>query len=206
MAGNGVRAGATRSRAASGAPAAVSMPISVDGANAIRRLGKSRSGQPFGLRSNAIRTYKPRTPEGQLAKLGRVVMRRIIKPLLEMRRKANPLLGQSEALQRKMARQQARAFADRGRDGAKGSIARISIRAGGSLNRAAREVIQRRAQRAADAASRGSKPAERARVIYGNQLAFTGSGKPKAGKNNFRPGPHNTNYTRGTRKRRRRKP
>lgn len=203
MAGNGSRGGATRSRSGGGAPASVSMPMSADGLNNIRRLARSKSGQPFGLRANAIRTYQPRTPDGKAAKVGRVVNRRIIQPIKDLRRNVAPVLKEAQALQLSMARRQARAFADRGSAGAKGSLARISIRSGGSLNRAAREVIQRRAQRAADAAARGSKPAERARVIYGNQLASTGPGKAKAGRNNLRPGPRNTN---GKPKRRRRQP
>lgn len=203
MAGNGSRGGATRSRSGGGAPSSVSMPMSADGLNNIRRLAPGKSGQPFGLRANAIRTYQPRTPDGQAAKLGRVVNRRIIQPIKNLKRDISPVLREAQALQLSMARRQARAFADRGAKGARGSIARISIRAGGSLNRAAREVIQRRAQRAADAAARGSKPAERARVIYGNQLASTGPGKAKAGRNNLRPGPRNTN---GKPKRRRRQP
>ncbi len=162
------------------------------GASNIRRLGKSKAGHPRALRANAVRSYKPQTPEGQAAKLSRVVNRRIIQPIKDFRRDVSPVLKEAQALQLSMARRQARAFADRGTEGAKGSIARISMRAGGALNRAARDVIQRRAQRAADAAARGSKPAARARDIYANQLAFTGSGKAAKGSNNIQPGRGNT--------------
>jgi hypothetical protein len=54
------------------------------------------------------------------------------------------------------------------------------------------KAIRRRAERASQAAARGSKPAKRAQHIYANQMAFTGPGKSKAGKNNLRPGPRNT--------------
>lgn len=68
-----------------------------------------------------------------------------------------------------------------------------SIELGTIGGRSGAKAIQRRMQRAADAAAgRGSKPASRAREIYANQLAFMGTGKPKAAKNNLRPGPRNT--------------
>lgn len=53
-------------------------------------------------------------------------------------------------------------------------------------------MIRRRAARATAAAAKGSKPAARARVIYGQQLAFTGAGKPSKARNNLKPGPRNT--------------
>lgn len=58
--------------------------------------------------------------------------------------------------------------------------------------RSGAKAIQRRMQRAADAAARGSKPAARARQLYGNQLAYMGAGKPARAKSNIRPGPRNT--------------
>jgi hypothetical protein len=104
-----------------------------------------------------------------------------------------------------MARRHARNIADRFDTGVKGRIARISLSAGGSLNRAGLDVIRRRSARATAAAARGSKPAARAREIYGQQMAFTGSGKSSKGKNNLKPGPSNTKGT-PKRKRKPRKP
>jgi len=77
--------------------------------------------------------------------------------------------------------------------GIEGRLAGVYMRNSfGKTNRNARQIIQARAQRAADAAARGSKPARRAREIYANQLAFMGGGKAKAAKSNIQPGPRNT--------------
>jgi len=96
-----------------------------------------------------------------------------------------------DAMKRQLERQNARAMQQRiGKDKIDRMLAGVEI--GISGTRPGAKAIQRRMQRAADAAARGSKPAARAREIYGNQLAYMGKGKPKAGKNNLRPGPRNT--------------
>lgn len=70
--------------------------------------------------------------------------------------------------------------------------------------RSGAKAIQRRMERAAAAAARGSKPAAKARVVYANQLAYMGAGKPAKAKSNLRPGPRNTQGP--PKRRRRRKP
>jgi hypothetical protein len=103
------------------------------------------------------------------------------------------VLDESKKLVDKMDRRQARAIANRSETGIQGRLAGIYLRgSSGLINRNARKIIQRRAQRAADAASRGSQPARRAQKIYANQLAFMGTGKAKTAKSNIRPGPRNT--------------
>jgi hypothetical protein len=91
---------------------------------------------------------------------------------------------------RKIQRMNAQAIQDRfSKNNADRFVAGVELNTIGG--RMGAKAIQRRMQRAADAASRGSKPAARAREIYGNQLAYMGTGKPKAAKNNLRPGPRN---------------
>lgn len=163
-----------------------------------RAAGKA----PLGFRANAIRSYQPRTADGQVGKFVRGV-KRITRNIKRSTSKARGLLAASDALRLSMERRQARSIAERMNKGVDGRIAGIYLRTGGGgLNRGAARLIQRRMQRAADAAARGSEAGARARSIYANQLAFMGSGKPKAAKNNLRPGPSNTN---GKPKRRRRK-
>lgn len=107
-----------------------------------------------------------------------------------------------DKMKRQLERQNARAMQQRlGKDKVDRMVAGIEI--GVSGTKAGAKAIQRRMQRAADAAAKGSKPAARARSIYANQMAYMGAGKPKAARNNLRPGPRNTQ---GRPKRRSRKP
>jgi len=97
-------------------------------------------------------------------------------------------------MQLKNARYAARDLANRNRKGIDGYVARFMLREVHTSRdlRAARGVIARRAQRAAAAAARGSKPAARAQAIYDRQLApVLPKGKGK-GRNNIKPGPSNT--------------
>lgn len=157
-----------------------------------RAAGKA----PLGLKANAVRAFNPKSPGLQRGQAERQIDRFIGLSRKEMQGisdKAAGIKKRSNALMRKMEQRQARAFAQRNEKGITGEIARSAIRyGGGNLNRAARRVIQGRMQRAAAAAARGSKPAANARTIYANQLAYTGKGKPAAGRNNLRPGPRNT--------------
>ena len=89
-----------------------------------------------------------------------------------------------------MQRQDARWITERSKPGIDGEIGRIMAQ--GANFKQGKRAIRRRASRAAKAAAAGSKPAQKAMQIYDQQLAFTGKGKPKAGKNNLRPGPRNT--------------
>jgi hypothetical protein len=109
-----------------------------------------------------------------------------MKGIRDRTQKAKPEI---DAMNRWMERTNARAIADRGKKGINGEIARIELGVMGT--RPGMKAIRRRAARAADAAARGSKPARRAQDIYANQMAFTGPGKPKAGRNNLKPGPRN---------------
>jgi regulator of protease activity HflC (stomatin/prohibitin superfamily) len=77
--------------------------------------------------------------------------------------------------------------------GAKAKAARDILKAQGPAAReAGRAMIQGRAQRAAAAAARGSKPAARALSIYDRQLAPVTPRGRGTGRNNLVPGPRNT--------------
>lgn len=160
--------------------------------NSIKRTTGPRRGA-IGAKQNAIRTYQPVTPQGLMDKGLRGISKsvRSIKDELPRLRQAR---GKLDAMKTRMARQSARDIAGRLKKGLDGELAGIMLASqGGRLNRAGIDVIRRRAARATAAAARGSKPAARAREIYGQQLAFTGSGKSsRKAKNNLRPGPRNT--------------
>lgn len=162
---------------------------------------------PLGFKANAVRGFNPKSPGLKRGQVERQIDRFIGLSRQEMQKIRDTASGikiRSNALMRKMAQRQARAFAQRNEKGITGDIARSAIRyGGGGLNRAAQRLIQARMQRAAAAAGRGSSAGRRAQEIYANQLAFMGSGKPKAARNNYRPGPSNTT---GRPRRRRRKP
>jgi hypothetical protein len=117
-------------------------------------------------------------------------MKGMIGEMKAMRDRAKKAKPSIDRMNRRLERSNARSIADRGKKGIDGEIARIEISTIGSQPGA--KAIRRRAARASAAAARGSKPAARAQDIYANQLAYTGPGKPKAGRNNLRPGPRNT--------------
>jgi hypothetical protein len=149
---------------------------------------------PLGLKANAVRTFNPKTPGLALGQMERRVDRRIDKFDQEMK-KASKAFKEVKPKVDKAMRQLERSNAD-------DIVKRLSTNKADRLvsgvvmgeigGRMGAKAIQRRMGRAADAAARGSKPAAKAREIYGNQLAFMGTGKPKAAKNNLRPGPRNT--------------
>lgn len=175
-------------------------------ASNIRRTAGPRRA-PLGRRVNAIRTYTPATPQGQMAK----GLRRIgkgVRKMQEGKPKRRELLGRAEKLLRNIDRRTAREMTDAMRPGVIGDVARSVMRYVGSSSLAgARDVIRRRAARASAAAARGSAIGARASSIYANQLAFTGPGKPRRGaKNKIVPGPRNTQPPKPKRKRKPRKP
>ncbi len=87
----------------------------------------------------------------------------------------------------------ARDIANRLKPGIDGQLAGIALQhQGRRLNAGGQNVIRRRAARATAAAARGSKPAAKAREIYGAQLASTGGKGRKVGRNSIQPGPSNT--------------
>jgi hypothetical protein len=171
-------------------------PIAVapsTGANNIRRLSKSDTGHPRALRANAVRTYKPRTPEGRAAKIVRRIQSVAGESDASLKGRVRKVLDEHDKLTHKINNRHARDMADRTRTDVRGRIAGIHGRNSlGFMNRGARDIIQARAARATAAAARGSKPAARAQEIYANQLAFTGSGKAAKGSNNIQPGRGNT--------------
>lgn len=127
----------------------------------------------------------------RIGQLERQVERRIQDMDRSMKRASKEIKPRADKLRNRLQRQNARAIAQRlSKDWVDRELSRIEMGITGS--RPGAKAIQRRMQRAADAAARGSNPARRARSIYANQLAFMGSGKPKAGRNNLRPGPRNT--------------
>lgn len=148
---------------------------------------------PLRQRSNAIRTYEPKTPQGLMDKGVRGMVRGARK-IKEQMPKLRELGSRADAFKLRMARQSARDIAERLKPGLDGELSSIALRSQGSrLSRAGIDVIRRRAARATAAAERGSKAGARAREIYGAQLASTGPGKPsRKAKSGIRPGPRNT--------------
>jgi len=142
---------------------------------------------------NAIKPYRPATTGGKIGQLDRQIdstmkgLANETKKLSETIKRVKP---EADKISRRLQRMNAQSIQNRlSKNNADRFVAGVELGAIGS--RSGTKAIQRRMQRAADAASRGSKPAARAREIYGNQLAYMGTGKPKAAKNNLRPGPRN---------------
>ena len=200
--GTGTKRSKTRSYGpANGIRRTGGLPRPVAGNSIKRTTGPRRA--PMATKRNAIRSYQPRTPQGLMDKGMRGIARGAGKVREQMQR-VREIKPKVDALKTRLARLAARDIASSMRKGIVGEMSRLSLRAQGSrLTRAGVDVIRRRAARATAAAERGSKPAAKARVIYGQQLAFTGTGKPSKGRNNLRPGPRNTKGA--PKKRRRRK-
>ena len=168
--------------------------------------GRSMRRPPLALKANATRAFNPKTPRLRIDQLDRQAEHSIRELDAEMKRFSDTVKSKRPAIdkmKRQLQRQNARALAQRlSKDPIDRMLAGVELGVSGS--RPGAKALQRRMQRAADAAARGSKPAAKARTIYANQMAYTGKGKPKAAKSNIRPGPRNT---KGTPKRRRsRKP
>lgn len=190
--GSGTRRSATKPR--SGIRRTGGLPRPVAGNSIKRTTGPRRA--PMAAKQNAIRTYRPATPRG-LMDQGMRGMTKGIRSVQSELPKIRETRKQLDGMKRRMARQSARDIAGRLRKGIDGELSGIALQnQGGRLNRAGADVIRRRAARASAAAARGSKPAARAVSIYGQQLAFTGSGKPsRKAKSGIRPGPRNTRGT-----------
>ena len=187
----GVKKGVISAKPKSSAKPTAADPLV--GANNIRRLSKSKAGHPRALRANAVRSYTPQTPEGQAAKTVRRIQSVAGKPDASLKGRVRKALDDHDKFTRKINLRHARQIANRSEPDLKGRLAGIHGRTStGFMNRGARDIIQGRAERAAAAAARGSKPAARAQNIYANQLAFTGSGKAAKGSNNIQPGRGNT--------------
>lgn len=157
-----------------------------------------------GPRGSKIVAYKPTTESGIMDKAARSIREKIVKPYAKAKPKIDKLLNESNKLQTGMARDQARAMADRVNPKASGFRKRMSgIQIKTGMNREGRKVIQRRGQRAAAAAARGSKPAQRALRIYDQQLASMTPAKGAAkASNNIQPGRNNPRKPKPKRKRR----
>ena len=154
-------------------------------ANGIRR------GRP--APRNNVRRYRPATADGKIGQIDRQIdstMKGLAKETRRLGETIKRVKPEADRISRRLQRMNAQSIQNRlSKNNADRFVAGIELGAIGS--RSGTKAIQRRMQRAADAASRGSKPAARAREIYGNQLAYMGTGKPKAAKNNLRPGPRN---------------
>lgn len=163
--------------------------------NNIRPLGlRSARQAPMGLKANAVRAFNPTTPKLRIGQLERQSKRSIQELDKAMKAMSDALKAKKpkiDKIGRKLERMNAQAI-ERRLSSNKTDRFLAGIELGIVGGRSGAKAIQRRMQRAADAAARGSQPAARARVIYANQLAFMGAGKPKAAKNNLRPGPRNT--------------
>lgn len=169
-----------------------------------RRGGKPSkpSMPPAPAGKNNVRRYQPTTLKGWDARDARqirnavpnarnkIVSRKAPKPLKE---RVQGLRAQNDKLIRRLDRRNARDFTNQNKPGLDGRIAKIRLgEATPTMMRGIQSTIGRRAARAASAAARGSQAGKKALGIYVNQLAFTGKGKPKSGRNNLRPGPRNT--------------
>lgn len=192
--GSGTKRSRTRTRIgpANGIRRTGGLPRPVAASGIRRTTGPRRA--PLAGRMNAIRTYQPATPGGQMAKGLRRIDRAVrgvesdIKKIKGVKKQAGDIMD-------RIARSTARTMIESQQKGVLGDVARTIMRGeSGKMQRVARDVIRRRAGRAAAAAARGSKPAARAMGIYDKQLAPVLSGKPgkKAG-NTIKPGPRNAN-------------
>lgn len=161
-----------------------------DAASNIRPLSRGATGAPRALRANAVRAFDPKSPRLRNAQLNRQV-NKDMGGLPKFKDRLTDLGSRVDAITTRMDRRIARNITDRNSSNPGRKIVSQASRNAAS-NRPGVKVIQRRGQRAADAAARGSKPAQQALSIYDNQLAYTGKGKPKAAKSNLRPGPSNT--------------
>ena len=162
-----------------------------DAASNIRPLSRGATGAPRALRANAVRSFNPKSPRLRSDQLGRQISREMKNAPPSVKDRLNTARGRVDAITARMDRRGARDITDRNSP----NIGKRTVSEAGRntvSNRPGVKVIQRRGQRAADAAARGSKPAQQALNIYDNQLAYTGKGKPKAAKSNLRPGPRNT--------------
>jgi hypothetical protein len=181
--GTGTRRSATRPRSGIRPTGKLPRP---QAANGIKRT------PALGRKGNTIKPYKPATPSGQMQQMGRRVSRagRAMSDAMGSVRKVR---ASADAMKQRFARRTARDIANSTGTGITADVARMSVRVAPPQEvRAARGIIARRAQRAAAAAARGSKPAAKAAAIYDRQLApVLPKGKGK-GKNNLRPGPGNT--------------
>lgn len=119
----------------------------------------------------------------------------VLKKTKDFTKGTGDLISRADRIMTRMARSAARTIIESKQKGVIGDVARSIMRGeGGTMQRAGREVIRRRASRAAAAAARGSKPAAKALSIYDRQLAPTLPGKPgKKASNAIKPGPRNTN-------------
>lgn len=184
-------------RAAGAAPSGTIRPgkskkrSGLDAASNIRPLTRGATGAPRALRANAVRAFSPKSPRLRAGQLGRQIQKTVKSLPPSNKEKLQTAKGRLSAISRRMDRLSARDIADRA---SKDAGRRIVSEIGRSTvsGRRGSNVIQERAQRAASAAARGSKPAARAVKIYDEQLAYTGKGRAKAAKSNLRPGPRNT--------------
>lgn len=220
------RSQAFRSKATTGRDARAAYKAAAGAARAAGRLGPANGIRPttgprrapMAARSNAIRTYKPVTVRGKAQQSQRKLRRatddvvkatrNLLGDLKKGRAERDALIQEVNQWQQKFARRTARAIANRNAPGYRGRISRIDLSVTpGSMMQAGKDIIRRRASRAAAVAARGGRAGARAQEIYNNQLARTGAGTPSSGQNNLRPGPRNTKGTpKPKRKRKPRKP
>lgn len=192
--GSGTKRSRTRARIgpANGIRRTGGLPRPVAGNSIKRTTGPRRA--PMAAKQNAIRTYEPKTPGGQMAKGLRRIDRAVrgvesdIKKIKGVKKQAGDIMD-------RIARSTARTMIESQQKGVLGDVARTIMRGEpGSLQRAARDVIRRRADRAVKVAMSGRPIGVKALRIYERQLVPVLPGKPgkKAG-NAIKPGPRNAN-------------
>jgi hypothetical protein len=168
---------------------AMASPKPIKAKNTIKSFNREKK-----LPSNNIKPYNAATIGGKFKQIDRRIdtslkdVTNSINSFNDRIKKVQPKLDKTR---RRFERSNAKAIADRfSKNPADRLIAQVEMGTIGS--RYGAKAIRRRMERATAAAEKGSRPAAKAREIYGNQLAFTGPGKPSRGKNNLRPGPRNT--------------
>lgn len=158
-------------------------------ANNVRATGGTLGRPPI----NNVRPYRPTTVRARLKQLDRQIKSDVKKlggNLQSMSERIKGTRAKLDQLQLKRERWNARSIVNRRKRNVDGQVARTMLRISGTAD--GRKAITRRMNRALGAASRGSKPAQRAVRVYLDQLAGMGPGKPSRGRNNLRPGPRNT--------------
>lgn len=163
--------------------------------NGVRRVAKPGGGT-FGLKAgNVVIRYRPATVQGQQQQLGRQIGRAASQIADAVKGMREPL-GRAKKIGRRVDRMVARDIA-RGSEGLRYNS--------GKVLEGGKSVIRRRAERAAAVAARGRVAGVRAQELYGRQLAGWPRGndaksrrdkllgRTKPAKNNYRPGPNNSN-------------
>lgn len=167
----------------------VASPKPINAKNNVRPLNRAKKSP-----SNNIKPYNAATTKAKFKQIDRRIdtsLKDVTNSISSFNDRIKKVQPKLDKARRSFERSNAKSIINRfSKDSTDRLISQAEMGTIGS--RYGAKAIRRRMERAAAAAEKGSKPAARARVTYGNQLAFMGPGKPSRGKNNLRPGPRNT--------------